>query len=105
MTREDAIEVFEAAINALTALNKIEEYCKKSPSVVFPDDILSLIRGEDIEDETEETAYWVKTEEENIWGLPIWECSNCRSRLASAESELYHYKHCHGCGREMRKNA
>ena len=41
------------AINALKALDKVIAYCKQSPSAILPEDVLSLIRGEDVEIETD----------------------------------------------------
>ena len=54
-TREDVrdFEALEMAIKALSALYKVIAYCKKSPSAILPEDVLSLIRGEDVEIETD----------------------------------------------------
>ncbi len=72
MTKEEKIEILEkekaymmahggdrqaealtSAIKALSTLDKVIAYCKQSPSVILPEDVLSLIRGEDVEIETD----------------------------------------------------
>jgi len=46
-------DTLDTSIRALLALDKVIIYCKQSSSAILPEDILSLIRGENVEIETD----------------------------------------------------
>ena len=42
---------YEASLEAFNILDKIDKFCRISPSVVFPEDILSIMDGKETGDD------------------------------------------------------
>lgn len=45
------------------------------------------------------TGHWVKTKAENVYGWPIYECSECKTWLSDTKPS--NFKFCFGCGAKM----
>lgn len=44
-------------------------------------------------------GHWVKTGGENLWRVPVYECSECHTWLA--EDNLANFQYCFKCGVKM----